>query len=426
MRGDARLGAVLRELRQARGLTLAVVARRAGCDQALISFVELGHRRLHGWLAEQLDQIYETGSMVAALARESGVTSQENPASGTLTSDVFVVQLPQGGVTMPLSRREVLTALGLGIASGGLQGEFERALDGVELNDDVLQSLDDALHGFKKAGRMLPPAQIIDGMTGNIAILDGLRRRATDAYRYRCGSLQARYAELLAWLSEEAGDLQSAMWWIDRASQWAQAANWPGMTAYGFVRRAMLVRRFSSGGLRAVVEARPVIEMPQASPRVKGLAANEMALAYAQVGNPDESYRYLDIATDWLAQPVREDDTLLGQRSVAVDDLFTVYQSTCDVYLGYGERVIPVLETRLDSLVTSSFRTATITRAKLARAYANAGQPEDACRVAWHTLDAIEQVGSVSARTELRRAVPVLKQWHGRSDVHDVMHRLGA
>jgi hypothetical protein len=89
------------------------------------------------------------------------------------------------------------------------------------------------------------------------------------------------------------------------------------------------------------------------------------------------------------------------------DDLFVVYQTTCDVYLGYGVQVVPVLEPCLDSLAGSSFRRATITRAKLAWAYANAGQSEEACRVAWETLDVIEQIDSQSARNELRRAVPV-------------------
>lgn len=83
-----------------------------------------------------------------------------------------------------------------------------------------------------------------------------------------------------------------------------------------------------------------------------------------------------------------------------------------------------MLEPRLMSLSGSSLRTATITRAKLVRAYANAGQPGEACRVAWETLDGIERVGSLSARNELRRALPVLNRWHGRSDVQDIAHRL--
>ena len=425
MPGDASLGVVLRELREARGLTLTAVARQARCALSLLSCIESGHRTLQPWLAKELDRIYATGSVVASLARACGGTSDENPASGTPTRDVFVVVLPQGGVAMPLSRRETLTALGCGMVAGGLQGEFQRALDGIQPNGDVLQSLQDAFHGFKETTRILPPRQLIDGMTGNVAILDGLRRRASDGERNRYSTLQAHYAESLSWLSEEAGDLPSAMWWIDRASHWAQAAGWTGMTTGSFIRRSMMVMSFSGNGLRVVDQARPVLDMPQASPRMKGLAAKQVAAGYALAGNRDESRRALDAAMDWLAQPVREDDAFLGQLIAINDDLLAVYQTTCDVYLGYGARVVPMLEPRLESLAGSSFRRATITRAKLARAYANAGQPEDACRVAWETLDAIERIDSQSARSELRRAVPALNRWHGRSDVQEVVHRLG-
>ncbi|MGH4012636.1 MAG: hypothetical protein ACRDSL_01590 [Pseudonocardiaceae bacterium] len=168
---------------------------------------------------------------------------------------MFVVLLPQGGVAMLLSRREVLAALGLGIVSGGLQGQFERALDGIKLDGDVLQFFQDSFDGFKEATRILPPAQLIDGMTGNVAILDGLRRRVTGEDRRRYSTLQAHYAESLSWLSEETGDLSAAMWWIDRASQWAQAAGWSGMTTGGFVRRSMMVMSFSGDGLRVVDQA---------------------------------------------------------------------------------------------------------------------------------------------------------------------------
>jgi hypothetical protein len=242
-----------------------------------VSYVESGQRALLPWLAEELDRIYETGSVVASLARRSGGTWVENLASGVPERDVFVVLLPQGGVVMPLSRREVLAALGLGMTTGGLQDEFERALDCIELNGHVLQFFGDAFRGFKETARTFPPAQLIDGMTGNVAILDGLRRRAIGEDRNRCSVLQAYYAETLSWLSVEVGDLQGAMWWMDRASQWAQAAGWPGMTAWSFVRRSVMVMSFSGDGIRVVDQARPVLEMPQVSPRMKGLAAKQIA-----------------------------------------------------------------------------------------------------------------------------------------------------
>jgi hypothetical protein len=327
---------------------------------------------------------------------------------------------------VPLSRRELLTSLSVGIVSGRLQGQFELALDKINPGDDLLKHFEDSFNGFQKAARMLPSQQLMDGLLGNVAILDSLRRRAAKPDSQRYCRLQARYAESLSWLSEEAGDLPGAMYWIDRASQWAQAVNWSAMTEYGFVRRSMMVISFTGDGRRAIDQAHHVFEISDTSPRMKGLAAKQMAFGYAFAGDRDASYHALDEAMNWLAEPTHEDDTFLGQRSVADEDLFAIFQATCDIYLGHGASAIRVLEPRPTPLARSSVRTTTITRAKLARAYAQAGQPAEACRLSWETLHAMEQVESLSARSELRRTVRVLDQWHGRSDVQDLTRRLGS
>jgi hypothetical protein len=363
--------------------------------------------------------------VLAALASQGGDKSHQDLAPGVPSSDVFVVVLPQGGVCVPLSRREALAALSVGIVSGKMQAQFERALDDMRPDNDLLKYFEDSFNGFQKAARMLPPRQLMDGLLGNVAILDGLRRRAPQCDSQRYCRLQARYAESLSWLSEEAGDLPGAMYWIDRASQWAQAADWSAMTEYGFVRRSMMVISFSSDGRRAVDQAQHVFGISDSSPRMKGLAAKQMAFGYALTGDKEASYRALDEAMNWLAWPPRDDDALLGQRSVVDDDLFAIFQGTCGIYLGRGASAIRMLEPRLASLSRSSVRTVTITRAKVARAYAQAGQPAEACRMAWETLDAMEQVDSLSALSQLRRTVRVLDRWHGRSDVQDLTHRLG-
>jgi hypothetical protein len=41
-------------------------------------------------------------------------------------------------------------------------------------------------------------------------------------------------------------------------------------------------------------------------------------------------------------------------------------------------------------------------------------------------LDAAEAIGSLSAKNELRRALPRLADWSHRSDVKEVQHRLVA
>lgn len=224
MPGDAELGAVLRELRAARRLTLAVVARQAGCAPSLLSYVESGHRQLQSWLAEELDRIYETGGVVSSLAQKFGSRLNEHPGSRVPSSDVFVISLPKGGISMPLSRRELVAALGIGIVGGTSLGQFERLLADTNPDSDLLRYFEDAFDGFQEAARILAPRHLMDGLLGNVAILDGLRRRAAKSNRRQYSALQARYAESLSWLSEEAGDLPGAMYWVDRASQWAHAA----------------------------------------------------------------------------------------------------------------------------------------------------------------------------------------------------------
>lgn len=86
-------------------------------------------------------------------------------------------------------------------------------------------------------------------------------------------------------------------------------------------------------GLRAVDAAAPVLDMPELS-WVRGLAWKKTAMGYALAGQVDASTRALDEAMRLFARPGRDDEAHLGQRSVVGDDLYAVYQTTCDIYLG--------------------------------------------------------------------------------------------
>jgi hypothetical protein len=208
--------------------------------------------------------------------------------------------------------------------------------------------------------------------------------------------------------------------------QWAQTVNWLPMVTYTYVRRSMMVISFMGDGLRAAENAGYVLEMSGAPARIKGLAAKQMGFGYALAGRADDSARALDLAMQLFDQAQGEDELSLGQRSVVSDDLLAIFQATCDIYQGFGEMAIAMLEPRLPVIFTASQRTHTITCAKLAHAYANAGQPEKACELTLQAFDAAQSVGSLSARSELRRALPVLGNWPNRSDVREVRHRLGA
>jgi hypothetical protein len=115
---------------------------------------------------------------------------------------------------------------------------------------------------------------------------------------------------------------------------------------------------------------------------------------------------------------------LVGQRSVGAPDLLAIYRGTCEIYLGGGDQAIAALAPRLEDIGGGSRRTQAITSAKLAQAYAHADAPDKACGLILATLDASAAMDSLTTRSELRRALPLLACWPGRDDVAEVSHRL--
>ncbi|MBB5869405.1 hypothetical protein F4553_002784 [Allocatelliglobosispora scoriae] len=419
---------MLRQLRLARGLTLATAASRVGCAESLMSQVETGHRGLQPWLATALDMVYDTGGTITALADTTGTGPSDNDDGGHgATDEVVLVLIPGRRASIPVSRRELLAALGIGAVGGSLLGALQRALADVVPDEEVLAELEQTLTGLKAAGRVMPPARLIGPLTAQVALIEALRRRAPAPLRDQFTVLQARYAESLSWMAEEADDLNTALYWTDRAEHWAHICDWRAMVAYAHVRRSMLAISYAGDGLAAVEHAQLALRIPRVTARIRAMACKQAAYGYALAGQPDASRYALD---ETAALLVPSDDAgrhdLPGQNSVADADLMAIFTATCDVYLGAGDRVIDSLSPRMTSIGTGSQRSGAITAAKLAQAYAHAGEPGLACGLILSALDTAATVDSLTTRSELRRALPTLARWPGRDDVREVTHRLAA
>jgi hypothetical protein len=86
------------------------------------------------------------------------------------------------------------------------------------------------------AGRMLGPRQLIATTLAQIQVLGRLRRHAPTGTADDAVRLLALYAEFAGRLDQDAGDSKAAMYWSDRATDWAQAAGNYQMAAYLMLR----------------------------------------------------------------------------------------------------------------------------------------------------------------------------------------------
>jgi hypothetical protein len=346
------------------------------------------------------------------------------------SDDGFVlVRLPKRGVMAVLPRRHLLVALGTGGAAGAL-GDLHTASAALSVDEELLAGLTESLRGLQSAGFSLPPAQLVDSLTGQVALLEVVRGRAPRPLRQGYLRLQAQYARDLSWMVHEAGDPMEALYWIDRAQHWAGLARWPAMTAYAHVQRSTMVSSGSGDGPAAVEHAVQALRTAGAPSQVRGEAAKQLAYGYALAGSADACHRALDLAGRLYDVAAREPAGLesimsLRATSGAVPGLLAQFRATCDVYLGGGERAVSRLEPGRDVYAPGS-RPHAIIGARLAQAYAQAGAPERACALALESLDAARAVDSLSTRNELRRTVTALARWPERDDVAEVRHQVAA
>jgi hypothetical protein len=426
--GDPRLGAVLRALRMERGLTRDVVAGLVPCAPSLVSQVESGARALLPWLAGRLDQVYGSGATISVLTGPGGYHWGQGCANLEADDRVVLVRLPKGEVMVPVSRRALLVALGSGSTVGVLRGVHD-ATAAVPADEELLAGLTDSLRGLQAGGFVLPPAQLVDSLTGQVALLEVMRRRAPVPLRRDYAKLQAQYAGDLSWMVHEAGDPGGALYWIDRVQHWAGLAEWPAMAAYAHVRRSTMVSSSCGDGRAAVEHAVQALRTIGAPAQVRGEAAKQLAYGYALAGNPDACHRALDLMAglfDLAPGDADAPDQIIGLRgSGATASLLAQFRATCDVYLGGGQYAVAALDSSRAAYAPGS-RPYAITSARLAQAYAQAGAPEQACALAVESLGTAQALDSLSARTELRRMLPPLNRWPSRQDVAEVRHRINA
>jgi hypothetical protein len=423
--GDPGLGAVLRRLRVSRLLSQTQVASRVCCDRSLVSMVESGARMLAPDLARRLDQVYGTGTMIATLAG-SGSYPRSSGCATLGEDDLVRVELPLGGGTMMVSRRAVLAALSVGTTASTLT-DLRQALGRTAADERLLAEITQTLSALQVAGRAVAPAQLIDSLVGQVTVLDVVRPRAPAHLRRDYLVLAAQYAVTLSWMVQESGDLHGAAAWVDRAQQWADHARWPEMVVLAHVRRSELASTCAGDGRAAVEHAARALRL-DAPLMVRALAAKQMAYGHALLGRPGDCHRALEQTTGLFGAASEVDeasDLIVGLRNADVPSLVAQFRGTCDVYLGGGELAVPHLASTRAAHGPGS-RNGVIAGSRLARAYAQAGEPDRACSLALEALDTGQALDSWTTRIELRRTLAPLGRWPAREDVAEVRHRITA
>jgi transcriptional regulator with XRE-family HTH domain len=432
-------GTELRRRRTQAGLSLTDLAKLVHYSKSHLSKVETGVKPPSADLARQCDAALSCDGALSTLATPSaapGAGAVPAPADETGLAagpagdrdEVWLLSLhmdndDQFGV---VSRRHVLAGglaglvllPGVFAADQGIAGARPRP----GIDDSTLGSFRTMFDELRRVGQHVSAPMLLPTLVTQTHTLRRLASRAGAAQRDAALRLASRFAEYTGWLAQESGDDERALWWTDRAVELAEAGGDPQMAAYAFVRRG-LVSLYRSDADETVALARQA-QSASDHPRIRGLAAQREAQGHALAGDSRACLRAIERAANLLATAGREEAPTLGTSHVS--DPASLAEGWCLVDLGQPARATDVLSQAMAQVSHTAPRARTRYGVRLARAYANSGEIEQACVTVAPILEAHERIGSATVQIDLRHLARTLHRWRSHPGVGDTLLHLTA
>ncbi len=234
----------------------------------------------------------------------------------------------------------------------------------------------------------------------------------------RCELLRIgnRTAEFLGWLYQDLGDFRAAGYWSDRSMEWAQEAADDHMQSYVLFRKSHQAAS-QVNAERTIGLARAAQRVPNLTPTISALAAQQEAAGYALQRNPRAALAKFDEARELASQPRTNDSASTLDTSYCTPAYIELQRANCWIDLGDPLRAVQLFEDEIAVLPQIYRNDRGVYLARLARAYSKAGEPEQGSEAATKALAIAAQTGSartlgelaaVSRAVESRRSVPAV------------------
>ncbi|GAB2867740.1 helix-turn-helix domain-containing protein [Lentzea nigeriaca] len=311
-----------------------------------------------------------------------------------------------------LGRRQVLVA-GTMLGVGALAGSGPRPVP----DEEVIAGMRTSFENLRGLGLRTSPMVLIEPLKALQHTVHGMARENTGPVGTGLLRLAARIAEYTGWMSQEAGDEQSALWWTRQASELSRAAADPDIASYSFVREAGIA--FYRQDARSTISlAQQAQWIGSAGSRVLALAARREAQGHALAGDRyaaesafDRAVRLMDSASaddPYPALGPSAPDPLELARGWALSDL------------GLNAEAAVVLDRQLALVPATSRRTRARFGTRRSLAHALSGDVDQSCRTLADTIDDAAHVDSATVRTDLRQLARTLGRWHNHSAVREI------
>ncbi|RLK58774.1 hypothetical protein CLV68_3249 [Actinokineospora cianjurensis] len=364
------------------------------------------------------------------LQRPDGRSVMAEDTDATLVRGVRVlrpaVSLRDWETMSPLSRRSLLkqgllTAVFPALGLEDLERVAGALVDaGRYLDGSVVTALRHQLAAVKADDGTLGPGATRPIVLELLGVVEQHARQVASDVRVELLTLGIDCAEFAGWLYRDARDLPRALYWHDRAVEWAQEVGNLPAQGYVLLKKAQLAYDQREPA-RMLGLAQATLTGPWQVPyRVQAEAVQQRARAEAMLGAPVAAVeRQLNEARQLLERTDARDDSSLGAHyGPALLDMQT---AVCFAEAGVPRRALAIYEQALRAHTFSS-RDYGFFLSWQASSMALAGEPDQAAATGLEAAARADTASSRRTQQELVRVLDVLKPWQHRSAVQELRH----
>ncbi|MEV5302934.1 helix-turn-helix transcriptional regulator [Amycolatopsis methanolica] len=403
------LGEQLGVYRKLAGLTQAQLAKRLYCDRTTLAHVERGQRpRDEAFWRAADDALTAAGRLLAAYRSFESVKSQVEHAARLAQLEHHQRKIDQwgsgagrgGADREPNAATAAGPATALGPAFGAARVPDLLSVTSTQV-DEMVGHLREQWHLLVKTDNLFGPRYALTSVQSHLAMINDLLAVTRDRARREVARVAAQYAESAAWLYEDAGDLERAVYWTNRALEWAHEADDRVMVAWTLFRRSQQAASTGDAGHTiGLVRAAQRDEAALTGPMRAALAQQE-AHGYALDGDARSALRKLDDALIWAATD-NDGDARAGHGSFCTESYLELQRASCWLTLKQPKQAVEVFDRTLPTLPAVYRRDRGVALGRFAAAYVAVDEVEQAASVAREALGIARSAGSVRTEREIQ------------------------
>lgn len=285
---------------------------------------------------------------------------------------------------------------------------------------ELLDHLDRVFDDCARTDNLVGPRYVGGTVTQQLTMIDELCAQTNGRTRDGLLARGARYAELAGWLHQDAGNLDAALYWSDRAMEYAQVLDDPHLTSYILMRKSNVTTDARQAGRALGLVTAALRHSDRLTPRLRAVALRQQAVASALAGESDACGRAIDAAMTEAVQAAAGPTGAPDLASYCTPSYIAMEAGACWTQLAEPDKAVTALRQGLDACPAAQQRDRGLGLARLASAHAIAGEPEQACAVGQQAVEVTVRTASARTMTELRSLQGRLKPWRHMPPVADL------